>query len=139
MEQFLAPSIQQLASDAVGFTFRDGFLPYRIPAAGASLLLLVATFFGQSAKHGDAAARPRRSDLLYLLALAVFLLALRWPVLAVGDLDGDESVAVSAALTRYLDPAYGVTPDRCSPTPSPGWVCSGSGSITAPASWFRCS
>ena len=30
-------------------------------------------------------------------------------MLALGDLEGDESVAVSAALTRYLDPAYGVT------------------------------
>jgi hypothetical protein len=30
-------------------------------------------------------------------------------VLGLDDLEGDESVAVSAALTRYLDPAYGVT------------------------------
>jgi len=109
VEQFAAPSIQQMAFDAVVFALLHALLWYRIPAAAASLLLLFATFLGQSPKHDAAAARLRRSDLFYLLALAVFLLALRWPVLALGDFEGDESVAVSAALTRYLDPAYGVT------------------------------
>jgi len=93
----------------VGFAFRHRLLPFRIPAAGASLLLLAASLLGPGAKQDDAVARLRRGDFLYLVALALFLFALRWPVLALGDLDGDESVAVSAALTRFLDPAFGVT------------------------------
>ncbi len=108
MEQFAAPSIQQWAIDAVAFTFRQGLIWYRILAVGASLLLLLASFLANSPKPGDAATRLQRSDFYYLLALAVFLFALRWPVLGLGDLEGDESVAVSAALTRYLEPAYGV-------------------------------
>ena len=108
MEQFAAPSIQQMAFDAVALALDHGVLGYRIPAALASLLLLLVSLFGPGAKHQDAAAPSRRSDFFYLLVLATFLLALRWPVLALGDLEGDESVAVSAALTRYLDPAFGV-------------------------------
>ena len=109
MEPFVAPSIQELAADAVAFALRHTLHWYRIPAVVASVLLLLASFLGHDSKHDHAAARLRRSDLLYLLALAGFLVALRWPVLALGDLEGDESVAVSAALTRYHDPAYGVT------------------------------
>jgi hypothetical protein len=109
VEQFVAPSIEQMAADVVAFGFRHGLLWYRIPAAVASLLLLLASFLGPGRKHGEAAPDLQRSDLLYLLALAFFLFALRWPVLGLGDLEGDESVAVSAALTRYLDPAHGVT------------------------------
>jgi hypothetical protein len=108
MEQWLSPSIQQWAVDAVAFTARHALRPYAIPAAAASLLLLVSLLARES-RNGDAAAPLRRSDLLYLLAVAAFLFALRWPVLALGDLEGDESVAVSAALTRYLDPAHGLT------------------------------
>jgi hypothetical protein len=109
VENFAAPSIQQLAAGAVWFSFRHGFLWYQIPAGLASLLLLLVSLLrpGPACDGGD--ARLRRGDLAYLLALAVFLFALRWPALAVGDLEGDESVAVSAALTRYLAPAYGVT------------------------------
>jgi hypothetical protein len=109
VEQFLSPSIQQLATQAVGFVYRHALHPYRIPAAVASLLLLLASLLGRDPKSEDAAGRLRRSDFVYLLALAAFLFALRWPVLALGDLEGDESVAVSAALTRYLEPGYGIT------------------------------
>jgi hypothetical protein len=109
MEQFLAPSIQQLAIDAVAFATRHALRPYWIPAAAASLLLLLASLLGRDSSSGDEVAPFRRSDLLYLLAVAAFLLALRWPLLALGDLEGDESLAVSAALTRYLEPAYGLT------------------------------
>jgi hypothetical protein len=109
VEQFLAPSVLQLTSDAVRFAIRHGLAWYWIPAGGASLLLLFASLFGDRPQSEDSQSRLRRSDLFYLLAVAVFLLALRWPVLAVGDLEGDESVAVSAALTRFLDPVYGVT------------------------------
>ena len=109
MEQLLAPSIHQLTTDAVVFAYRHDLYSYRIPAAAASLLLLIVSLFRREAQSAAAPASHRRSDLLYLLAVAAFLFALRWPALAVGDLEGDESVAVSAALTRYLDPAYGVT------------------------------
>ena len=109
MEQFFAPSIQQLATDAVLFTYPNGMLWYRIPAVAASLLLLLVSFPWPGPKGDGTGARLLRSDLLYLLVLSVFLFALRWPTLGAGDLEGDESVAVSAALTRYLEPAYGVT------------------------------
>jgi hypothetical protein len=109
VDPILSISIQQLATQAVGVAYRHGLHPYRIPAAAASLLLLLASLLGRDPKPGEAAGRLRRSDLLYLVALALFLFALRWPVLALGDLEGDESVAVSAALTRYLEPGYGVT------------------------------
>jgi hypothetical protein len=108
VDPILSPSIQQLATQAVGFAYRHALHPYRIPAAVAALLLL-ASLLGRGPKPEEVAGRLRRSDFLYLLALAVFLFALRWPVLALGDLEGDESVAVSAALTRYLEPGYGVT------------------------------
>ena len=110
MDPFAAPSIHALATDAVAFTFRDSLLLwYRIPAAVASLLLLLATFLGKGRNNSGAAAPLSRGDSLYLLAIAVFLFAQRWPALAIGDLEGDESLTVSAALSRYLDPAYGVT------------------------------
>jgi len=109
VDQFLAPSIQQLATDAVVFAYRHSLYSYRIPAAAASLLLLVVSLLRRESQSALAPASRWRSDLLYLLAVAAFLFALRWPVLALGDLEGDESVAVSAALTRYLDPAYGLT------------------------------
>jgi hypothetical protein len=109
VEQLLAPSIQQLATDAVIFAYQHSLYSYRIPAVAASLLLLVASLLRPESQAAAGAASQRRSDLLYLLALAVFLVALRWPVLALGDLEGDESVAVSAALTRYLDPGHGLT------------------------------
>jgi hypothetical protein len=109
VDHFVAPSIQRLTSEAVWLSYRQALLWYRIPAIAASLLLLLASLFGNASKHDGAPGRLRRGDLLYLLALAVFLLALRWPALAIGDLEGDESVTVSAALTRYLDPAFGVT------------------------------
>ena len=109
MEQFAAASIQQMAADAVAYAIAHGLLWYRIPAAIASLLLVLASLLGSGQPQGGAASRLQRSDVLYLLALAAFLFALRWPVLGLDDLEGDESVAVSAALTRYLDPAYGVT------------------------------
>jgi hypothetical protein len=111
VEQFLPPSIQQLATQALVFSFRHGLLPYRILAGAASLLLLLLSLFPRDRKQTDAGtpAGFGRGDLLYLLALLLFLVALRWPSLALGDLEGDESVAVSAALTRYLDPAYGLT------------------------------
>ena len=111
MDPLAAPSIHDLATDAVAFVFRDPLLLwYRIPAAVASLLLLLATFLGKSRKNRPgAAAQLARSDFLYLLAVAVFLFAQRWPALAIGDLEGDESLTVSAGLSRYLDPAYGVT------------------------------
>jgi hypothetical protein len=109
VEQFVAPSIERMAADALALAFRDSLLWYRIPAAAASLLLVLASLLAPGHERDDAAPGLRRGDLLYLLAVAVFLFALRWPVLGLGDLEGDESVAVSAALTRYLDPAYGVT------------------------------
>jgi hypothetical protein len=109
VEQILSPSIQDLATQAVVFAYRHALHPYRIPAAVASLLLLLASLLGRGPKPEPAAGRLRRSDFLYLLLLSAFLFALRWPVLALGDLEGDESVAVSAALTRYLEPGYGIT------------------------------
>jgi hypothetical protein len=99
VDPLAAPSIHDLAASAVSFAVAGSRLWYWIPAAVASLILLLATSFG----------KDRRGDFVYLLALSLFLLALRWPVLALADLEGDESVAVSAALTRYLDPGYGVT------------------------------
>jgi hypothetical protein len=98
VDPFAAPSIHDLATAAVAFSFQHGLLWYRIPAAVASLLLLLAAFLGKG----------RRSDFLYLLAIALFLFAQRWPALAIADLEGDESLTVSAALSRYLDPSYGV-------------------------------
>jgi hypothetical protein len=109
VQQFYSPSIQQLTADAVFFTFREGLNWYRIPAAAGSLLLLLMSFPRPRASAEGLGARLHRSDLLYLIVLTVFFFALRWPTLAVGDLEGDESVAVSAGLTRYLEPAYGVT------------------------------
>src|SRR5215470_15839347 len=44
-----------------------------------------------------------------LASAALLLFVFRWPTLGLSDLDGDESVAVSAALTRYLAPAFGLT------------------------------
>jgi hypothetical protein len=109
VEPFGAPSIHDLATRAVAFARVHSLLWYQIPAAAASLLLLLASFFGQSRKNPAVAARLSRGDWLYLLSVAFFVIAQRWPVLALGDLEGDESVAVSAALTRYLEPAYGIT------------------------------
>jgi hypothetical protein len=109
VENFLAPSIQQLTTDAVMFSFRHGLHWYRIPAVVASLLLLLVSLLGPVPKGDGMGARILRGDLLYLVVVAVFLFGVRWPTLAVGDLEGDESVAVSAAITRYLEPAYGVT------------------------------
>ena len=108
MQQILAPSIHELATAAVAFSLRHSLLPYRIPAAAASLMLVFASVAPAGPKAGSAAGRRRIGELGYLLALALFLLATRWPVFALGDLEGDESVAVSAALTRFLDPVFGV-------------------------------
>ena len=109
MEQLVAPSLQRLATQAAAYAYYHEWRAYWIPSAVASLLLVAAALLGTGGKNGDADARFRGGDLFYLLALALFLFATRWPVLALGDLDGDEGVAVSAALTRYLDPAYGVS------------------------------
>ena len=108
MQQILAPSIHELATTAVVFSIRHSLLWYRIPAAAAALLLLFASLAPARPKPGAAAGRLWFGELGYLLALAVFLLAARWPMLALGDLEGDESVAVSAALTRFVDPVFGV-------------------------------
>jgi len=109
VENLTAPSIQQMALDAVNFTFGHSLMWYRVPAAASLILLLFVGGMRGDPKRDQAAARLGLPDCLYLVALAVFLFALRWPILAIGDLEGDESVAVSAAMTRYLDPAYGVT------------------------------
>jgi hypothetical protein len=108
VEQSLAPSIQQLAIDGVVFTFSESPLWYWGPAFAALLLLLAASLLGSGPRQEAPDSRLRSSDLLYLLAVAVFLIALRWPVLAPNDLEGDESATVSAALTRYLEPSYGL-------------------------------
>ncbi len=109
MENFTAPSVQQMAIDAVSFALRDSLMWYLVPAAASLILLLFVSGMRGDPKRDQAAARLGLPDWLYLVALAVFLFALRWPILAVGDLEGDESVAVSAAMTRFLDPAFGVT------------------------------
>lgn len=108
MENFTAPSLQQIATTAVEFLFRHSLLWYQAPAAVAWLLLFVVSLQRDDPRT-SAASAIRSGDVRYLVTLAVFLFAVRWPVLALGDLEGDESVAVSAALTRYLDPAYGLT------------------------------
>ena len=109
MENFDAPSIHQMATAAVEFVVRHSLLWYTLPAAASWLLLLVVSMLGNTEKNGDTESRIQRWDVFYLVVLAVFLFARRWPLLVFGDLDGDEGVAVSAALTRYLDPACGVT------------------------------
>jgi hypothetical protein len=110
VEAWLRPSIQQLAIDGVVFTFSHSPLWYWVPALGALLLLVWASLLPGAPERDRPDARLRlRSDLLYLLVLAVFLVATLWPVLALSDLEGDESATVSAALTRYLDPVYGLT------------------------------
>jgi hypothetical protein len=109
MEPSVAPSIQQLAFDAAALRSVARIALVPDPAAGASLLLLLVSLLAPLPKRSTASASLLLGDFFYLLGLAVFLFALRWPVLALGDLEGDESVVVSAALTRYLDPAYGVT------------------------------
>ena len=63
MDPLAAPSILALATDAVAFAFRDPLLLwYRIPAAGAGLLLLLATFLGKGRGESGQAARFARSD-----------------------------------------------------------------------------
>jgi hypothetical protein len=109
VDPFFAPSIHDTANDLLASIYRHSLLWYKVPAAAAALLLLLSSFLGLDWRNPAAAGRLSRGDFLHLLAIAVLLFALRWPALAIGDLEGDESVAVSAALSRYLDPYNGVT------------------------------
>jgi hypothetical protein len=109
VSNFDAPSIHQMATAALEFVVHRSLLWYTVPAAASAVLLLGASLLKDAEERRARGWRARRRDVLYLVAVAVFLLAQRWPALVIGDLDGDESVAVSAALTRYLHPAYGLT------------------------------
>src|SRR5499427_7093042 len=109
MGNYAAASLEHAANAAIGFVINGSVLWWKIPALASAAILLFVTLRPRSARRPRPEATLNAEDLLYLLALALFLFAFRWPSLGLSDLDGDESVAVSAALTRYLAPAFGLT------------------------------
>src|SRR5215813_3084629 len=109
MDNYVAPSLEHAANYAIDFAIRRSVLWYKIPALASAAILLFVTLRPRSARRPRPDTTLDAEDLLYILALAVFLFAFRWPSLGASDLEGDESVAVSAALTRYLAPAFGLT------------------------------
>jgi len=109
MGNYAAASLEHAANYAIGFVINGSVLWWKIPALASAAILLFVTLRPRSARRPRPETTLNAEDLLYLLALALFLFAFRWPSLGLSDLDGDESVAVSAALTRYLAPAFGLT------------------------------
>src|SRR5215831_5766682 len=109
MGNYAAASLEHAANAAIGFVINGSVLWWKIPALASAAILLFVTLRPRSARRPRPETTLNAEDLLYLLALALFLFAFRWPSLGLSDLDGDESVAVSAALTRYLAPAFGLT------------------------------
>src|SRR5262245_31042102 len=109
MGNYAAASLEHAANSAIGLVINGSVLWWKIPALASAAILLFVTLRPRSARRPRPETTLNAEDLLYLLALALFLFAFRWPSLGLSDLDGDESVAVSAALTRYLAPAFGLT------------------------------
>src|SRR5215472_1263749 len=109
MGNYAAPSLEHAANSAIRLGLKGSGLWYEIPALASAAILLFVTLRPRSARRPRPDTTLDAEDLLYILALAVFLFAFRWPSLGASDLEGDESVAVSAALTRYLAPAFGLT------------------------------
>src|SRR5215472_16094338 len=110
MENYATASLEHAAIYAIGFVIEGSVLWwYKIPALASAAILLYLTLRRRSARRPQPDTTLGAEDLLYILALALFLFAFRWPSLALSDPGGDESVAVSAALTRYLAPAFGLT------------------------------
>lgn len=74
---------------------------YEIPAAALFVILALSTW-------------PRRassrnwfvSDLAFMLLLAFFVAWMRWPILANGELNVDESLHLASAMALRMDPLY---------------------------------
>src|SRR5499433_577441 len=109
MGNYAAASLEHAANSAIGFVINGSVLWWKIPALASAAILLFVTLRPRWARRPGPETTLNAEDLLYILALALFLFAFRWPSLGLSDLDGDESVAVSGALTRYLAPAFGLT------------------------------
>jgi len=109
MGNYAAASLEHAANSAIGFVINGSILWWKIPALASAAILLFVTLRPRSARRPRPETTLNAEDLLYILVLALFLFAFRWPSLGLSDLDGDESVAVSAALTRYLAPTFGLT------------------------------
>ena len=109
MGNYAAASLEHAANYAIGLVINGSVLWYKIPALASAAILLFVTLRWRSPRRPRPETTLDAEDLPYILALALFLFASRWPSLGLSDLDGDESVAVSAALTRYLAPAFGLT------------------------------
>src|SRR5262245_11552439 len=109
MDNYAAFSLEHAAHSAIRLGLKGSGLWYEIPALASLAILLYLTLRQRSARRPRPETTLKAEDLVYILALALFLLAFRWPSLGLSDLEGDESVAVSAALTRYLAPASGLT------------------------------
>jgi len=109
MGNYAAASLEHAANSAIRLGLEGSGLWYELPALASAAILLFVTLRRRSPRRPRPETTLGAEDLLYTLALALFLFAFRWPSLGLSDLDGDESVAVSAALTRYLAPAFGLT------------------------------
>src|SRR5215472_12872984 len=109
MGNYAAASLEHAANSAIRLGLEGSGLWYELPALASAAILLFVTLRRRSPRRPRPETTLGAEDLLYTLALALFLFAFRWPTLGLSDLDGDESLAVSAALTRYLAPAFGLT------------------------------
>src|SRR5262244_2374298 len=109
MGNYAAASLEHAANSAIRLGLEGSGLWYEIPALASAAILLYLTLRQRSARRPRPETTLGAEDLLYIFALALFLFAFRWPTLGLSDLEGDESLAVSAALTRYLAPAFGLT------------------------------
>src|SRR5215471_19194992 len=109
MGNYAAASLEHAANSAIGLVINGSVLWWKIPALVSAALLLFVTLHRRSPRRPRPETTLNAEDLLYILALALFLFAFRWPSLGLSDLEGDESVNVSGALTRYLAPAFGLT------------------------------
>src|SRR5215813_9202657 len=110
MENYATASLEHAAIYAIGFVIEGSVLWwYKIPALASAAILLYLTLRRRSARRPQPDTTLGAEDLLYILALALFLFAFRCSSLALCDAGGHERVAVSAALTRYLAPAFGLT------------------------------
>ena len=70
MEQWLSPSVQQVAIDGVVFTFEHSPLWYWVPVLASLLLLLLASLLDTGPRHDRPGTHCRLGDLFYLLVVA---------------------------------------------------------------------